>query len=68
MKIKQKEVDWTNNKYLDIHNIEHTVNYVTGSSELLKLDRIEKIKPKVTMDFPSYMNGGEAKIFKKKLQ
>ncbi|KAL4088853.1 hypothetical protein QTP88_023937 [Uroleucon formosanum] len=36
---------------------------VTGSSELLKLDRIEKIKPKVTMDFPSYMNGGEAKAF-----
>ncbi|NP_001153888.1 uncharacterized protein LOC100301917 [Acyrthosiphon pisum] len=57
-----KEDNLPSNKYLAIQNIEHTVNYVTSTSELLKLDGIEKIKPKVNIKL---INGGEVKYYKK---
>jgi len=59
-----KEGHLQSNKYLDVQKIEHAVNDVTSSSELIKLDRIEKIKPKVTMGFSNAVNG-DIKYYKK---
>ncbi|XP_025199322.1 protein PFC0760c-like isoform X2 [Melanaphis sacchari] len=48
--------DLQSNKYLDIQKIEHVVNYVTSSTnELLKLDPIQKKRPKITIDFSDFM-------------
>jgi len=57
--------DLPSKKYLNIQNIEHTVNYVTSSSQLLKLDRIQKISPKLNIDFASFIDNGVVNIHKK---
>jgi len=59
-----KKDDLKSNKYLNVQNIEHIVNYVTSSSESIKLDRIEKIKPKVNLGFSNLVNG-DIKYYKK---
>jgi len=57
--------DLQTNKYSNTQNIEHTVNYVTSSSELLKSDSIEKMKTKLTIDFSGFMNSHNKKYYKK---
>ncbi|XP_022172522.1 protein PFC0760c-like isoform X1 [Myzus persicae] len=57
--------DLQTNKYLNTQNIEHSVNNVTNSSELLKSDPIEKMKPKLTIDFSGFMHSDNKKYFKK---
>jgi len=57
--------DLQSNKYLDIQNTEHTVNYVTNSNRLLKPDRNKKMKPKVTIEFSNVMYSDEEEYYKK---
>ncbi|XP_026823227.1 protein PF14_0175-like [Rhopalosiphum maidis] len=59
--------DLQSNKYLDTQSIEHVVNYVTSSNELIKLDPIKKIKPKLTIDFSGFMYGFDEEYHKKYL-
>jgi len=52
------------NKYLKIQNINDAVNYVTSSSELMKLDPTEKMKPKLTLNHSNIAIGNQANYFK----